>query len=151
MDRRSVLGMGAAAVVAATAGARGADPVPTTDHLPGDPAEIIGLWPGTPPDGESLQLQPQLLERSQTPDLFHDRFATDITLPLLTVFRPATPDGSALLVAPGGGYRRVVIDKEGFELAPRMNAAGVTVFVLRYRLPSEGWANGADVPLQDAQ
>ena len=29
--------------------------------------------------------------------------------------------------------------------------AGVTCFVLRYRLPGEGWANRSDVPLQDAQ
>ena len=31
------------------------------------------------------------------------------------------------------------------------NAAGVTCFVLRYRLPGEGWARRSDVPLQDAQ
>jgi acetyl esterase/lipase len=151
MDRRSVLGMGAAAVAAVAGRACAADPVPTTDRLPGDPVETIGLWPGTPPGGENLHLQLQLLERSQAPDLFHDRFVTDVTLPLLTVFRPTQPDGSALLIAPGGGYRRVVIDKEGFEAAQRLSASGTTVFVLRYRLPGEGWANAADVPLQDAQ
>jgi acetyl esterase/lipase len=151
MDRRSVLGMGMAAVASVTAGARAADPLPATDHLPGDPAETVGLWPGAPPGGEGLHLRLQLLERSQTPALFHDRFVTDITLSLLTVFRPSQPDGSALLVIPGGGYRRVVIDKEGFEAAQRLTTAGVTVFVLRYRLPGEGWANAADVPLQDAQ
>jgi acetyl esterase/lipase len=151
MDRRSVLGMGAAAVAAATTGARAGDPAPTTDRLPGDPTETIGLWPGTPPGGENLHLHLQLLERSQEPDLFHDRFVTDITMPMITVFRPARSDGSALLIAPGGGYSRVVIDKEGFEAAQRLTTAGVTVFVLRYRLPGEGWANAADVPLQDAQ
>ena len=151
MDRRSMLGLGAAVVAAFSAGARAAEPVPTSDRLPGDPTETIGLWPGTPPGGENLHLDLQLLERSQTPDLFHDRFAFDITLPLLTVVRPQRPDGSALLVAPGGGYRRVVIDNEGFEVAKRLAATGTTVFVLRYRLPGEGWANAADVPLQDAQ
>ena len=30
-------------------------------------------------------------------------------------------------------------------------AAGVTCFVLRYRLPGDGWAAGPDAPLQDAQ
>jgi len=33
----------------------------------------------------------------------------------------------------------------------RFTGAGITCFVLRYRLPGEGWANRADVPLQDAQ
>src|ERR1700712_4625050 len=149
MDRRTVLGL--VGIAAFSAKALAADPVPTTDRLPGDPNETIPLWPHIPPGGDGLHLTLQLLERSPPPELFHDRFVTDIAQPLLTVFRPDKPDGSALLVAPGGGYRRVVIDKEGFEAAHRLNGSGVTVFVLRYRLPGEGWANAADVPLQDAQ
>ncbi|WP_372782814.1 alpha/beta hydrolase [Phenylobacterium sp.] len=69
----------------------------------------------------------------------------------MTVFRPARPNGAALLIAPGGGYIRVVIDKEGFEVGHRLAAAGITCFVLRYRLPAEGWDQAADAPLQDAQ
>lgn len=151
MDRRSVLGLGAAAVASLATAARAADPVPTTDRLPGDPTETIPLWPHTSPGGAHVHLKLQLLERSPTPDIFHDRFVTDIQTPLLTVFRPDKPNGTALLIAPGGGYRRVVIDKEGFEAARRFAAEGITCFVLRYRLPAEGWENGADVPLQDAQ
>lgn len=151
MDRRSVLGLTAAAVAGLATQALAADPVPSSDRLPGDPTETIPLWPRTPPGGEGVRLTLQLMERSPTPDVFHDRYVTDIAQPLLTVFRPDKPDGSALLVAPGGGYRRVVIDKEGFEAARRLNGSGVTVFNLRYRLPFEGWADGADVPLQDAQ
>ena len=56
-----------------------------------------------------------------------------------------------MLIAPGGGYIRVVIDKEGFEVGHHLAAAGITSFVLRYRLPAEGWDRAADVPLQDAQ
>ena len=37
------------------------------------------------------------------------------------------------------------------DVARHLNGAGVTCFVLRYRLPGEGWANRSDVPLQDAQ
>jgi acetyl esterase/lipase len=44
-----------------------------------------------------------------------------------------------------------VIDKEGFEVAHRLAAAGITAFVLRYRLPREGWMQASDAPLQDAQ
>ena len=47
---------------------------------------------------------------------FQDRFVTGIAEPLMTVFRPAKPNGGAVLIAPGGGYIRVVIDKEGFEV-----------------------------------
>ena len=82
---------------------------------------------------------------------FQDRIVTQIGEPLMTVFRPARPNGAAILVLPGGGYVRVAIDKEGFETARRWAAAGITAFVLRYRLPAEGWADPADTPLQDAQ
>ena len=56
-----------------------------------------------------------------------------------------------MLVIAGGGYTCIVIDHEGFNTARRLNAAGITAFVLRYRLPAEGWADGANVPLQDVQ
>jgi acetyl esterase/lipase len=45
----------------------------------------------------------------------------------------------------------VSVANEGVDVAERMNALGITVFVLTYRLPGEGWTNRADVPLQDAQ
>ena len=68
----------------------------------------------------------------------------------MSVFRPKVPNGAAALLIPGGGYIRVVIDKEGFEVARRLAGAGVTCFVLRYRLAREGWTS-RDVALQDAQ
>ena len=116
-----------------------------------DSTEIVRLWPGTPPGGAGVRLTLQVAERSPTPQLFQDRAATGIGEPILTVYRPQKPDGSAVLLAPGGGYARVVVDKEGIETALLLNQHGVTAFILRYRLPSEGWANGADVSLQDAQ
>ena len=64
---------------------------------------------------------------------------------------PDRPDGSAMILAPGGGYSREMLDFEGMDVARHFNGAGVTCFVLRYRLPGEGWQNRSDVPLQDAQ
>ena len=116
-------------------------------HL-ADPTEIVTLWPGAAPGRGDLRLKLEIAERSTSPD-FKDRAVTGISQPLFTVFRPAQPDGSAVLVFTGGNYVRVVIDKEGFETARRLNQAGVTAFVMRYRLPCEGWA--PDAPLQDAQ
>ena len=69
----------------------------------------------------------------------------------MLVFRPEHPNGAAVLLCPGGGYARVVLDKEGYESAARLNAAGVTCFVLLYRLPGDHWGAGPDAPLQDAQ
>lgn len=69
----------------------------------------------------------------------------------MAVFRPARPNGGAALIFPGGGYRWVVIDKEGYELARWFAGRGVTAFVLFYRLPGEKWLSGPDTPLADAQ
>ena len=148
MDRRTVLGLGAAALT--TMAAKSETPRPD-GSLPSDPAEVIALWPATPPGGEAVHLAAHIVERSPDPAAINNRYVDNVGVPLLTVFRSARPDGSAVMIAPGGGYVREVLDKESFETARRLNAAGVIAFVLRYRLPGEGWANRADVPLQDAQ
>lgn len=115
-----------------------------------DPTEIIRLWPSTPPGGEGVKLVTKMESFSHNL-ANHDRFLQHVGDPHLWVCRPQRPDGSAVLVIAGGGYTLIVIDHEGFETARRLNAAGVTAFVLQYRLPGEGWADSADVPLQDMQ
>lgn len=140
LDRRSLLGLAAASL---------APPVWAASRP--DPIEIIRLWPDGAPGSERVTVKLDVFERSPTPDLFKDRAATGVTDPVLTVFRPPNPDGSAVLIVPGGGYRRVVIDKEGFEAARVLVAAGVTCFVLRYRLPGDGWAAGPGAPAEDAR
>ena len=117
---------------------------------PPDPTEVVPLWPGPPPGAPVPPPHEMVVDRVETSG-FQDRYVTGVGRPLMTVFRPKSPTGAAALVVPGGGYVRVVIDKEGFEIARRLNAAGVTAFVLRYRLPPEGWANPGAVPLQDGQ
>lgn len=148
MKRRTVLRLGAAALAAMGTRAQAMAP---DASLSADPTEIIALWPATPPGGENVHLTARIVERSEHPDVWRDRYVDSVGAPILTVFRPARPDGSAIVLAPGGGYVRTVIDKEAFESARRFSAAGITVFVLRYRLPGEGWANRSDVPLQDIQ
>lgn len=128
------------AAVAAEAGA-----------APPAPDRQIPLWPGTPPGSEGLDLPQRIVERSSDPAL-PDRYVDGVARPWLDVYRPARPDGRALLVLPGGGYQRVVLDKEGTALLPAFaGQAGLTLFVLQYRLPGEGHANPRDVPLADAQ
>lgn len=115
-----------------------------------DPTETIDLWPGIPPGaGAKLPLE-QVHERSAD-RAFNDRYALGIARPRMAVFRPSRPNGSAVLIFPGGGYRWVVVDKEGYELARWFAARGVTAFALFYRLPAEGWRSGPDTPLADAQ
>ncbi|WP_343518220.1 alpha/beta hydrolase [Sphingomonas sp.] len=115
-----------------------------------DPAETIELWPNGAPGMPAKPPVEIVNERSKDPT-FHDRSVQGITRPRLAVFRPEQPNGAAVMIMPGGGYRWVVIDKEGHELGRWLSARGFTVFVLFYRLPGDGWAAGPNVALSDAQ
>jgi acetyl esterase/lipase len=115
---------------------------------PGD--EIIDLWPGVAPGGERVTVKEEVVER--LPDgPMRDRFVQHVTRPSMTIFKPrAAFNGITLLIVPGGGYIRVVIDKEGVEAADWFTERGFAAAVLRYRLPGDGWVNGADAPVNDA-
>jgi len=81
-----------------------------------------------------------------------NRYVEDVAEPWLTIYRPEHPNGHGLLVIPGGGYQRVVLDKEGTALVPEFVwEAGLTLFILHYRMPGDGHANAKDVPLADAR
>lgn len=120
------------------------------DHPAGPDHQVIALWPNGPPGGVPAGLREEVVERSPSGPL-RDRYVQHVVRPNLVVFRPAHATGASLLMAPGGGYKWVVMDKEGYEAAERFAAAGLTVYVLSYRLPGDGWAAGPDTPLQDAQ
>nr|WP_274705316.1 alpha/beta hydrolase [Sphingomonas sp. H160509] len=64
---------------------------------------------------------------------------------------PSRPNGAAVLVAAGGGYKRIEMASEARPAAGWLAAHGITAFILRYRLPGEGWNAGPLAPLQDAQ
>jgi acetyl esterase/lipase len=115
-----------------------------------DPTETIVLWPAGAPGGEAVTVTEQILERGD-PNGVRDRAMAHTRKPVLMVFRPKTPNGAAVMLIPGGGYVRAVLDKEGYEMARWLNQRGYTCFVLFYRMPGDGWTAGADTPLQDAQ
>lgn len=153
MDRRRVMGIGVAAALAGPGLADGARAQVMRDepgYLPGDSTEFVPLWPGTPPGGEGVHQTLKVTDEIE-PDGFHVRAIRQIQTPGFFVWRPANPNGLGLLIIPGGGYAVEGADRGGREIAEHFTALGITCFILRYRLPAEGWAARADVPLQDAQ
>jgi acetyl esterase/lipase len=74
-----------------------------------------------------------------------------VLTPRLIVFPPEKPCGTAVIICPGGGYRSLNIENTRF-ISERLNAVGVTTFVLVYRLPSsEIMLNPSIAGLQDVQ
>jgi len=110
----------------------------------------LELWPGGTPGADKVTVREEVIERLPAGPM-RDRFVQHVTRPLLTLYPPkAAYNGITLLIVPGGGYVRVVIDKEGVEAAEWFTARGFAAAVLRYRLPADGWTAGADAPVHDA-
>jgi acetyl esterase/lipase len=88
--------------------------------------EVIPLWPDGAPVTKDRKEQAEVR---------------------LTVYRPEQPNGTAMVICPGGGYGMLVTKGEGSGIAAWLNQHGITGAVLEYRLPK-----GEPVrPLSDAQ
>lgn len=63
-------------------------------------------------------------------------FARNVTVATLTPFLPdpAKASGAAVIVAPGGGFRTLSMNNEGWDVAKALADKGVAAFVLKYRL-----------------
>ncbi|EKO3397975.1 alpha/beta hydrolase [Vibrio fluvialis] len=116
-----------------------------TQWFPGH--TVIPLWPSTQPVPD---LAPRFSDRSSD-EVVRDREISQITRPEMVVVEPEHPNGIGLLVLPGGSYQRVAFDKEGMDTAIAMSEKGYTVFVMTYRMPGDGHAEGVHAPLADAQ
>ncbi len=78
----------------------------------------------------------------------------NVIRPTLQVFLPAIKNeaGTSVIICPGGGYARLAIEHEGYEVAQAFNAMGVTAFVLKNRLPGDACMEHKETgPLMDVQ
>ena len=101
----TIAAAGASQTVPATQTGRGAAPPPPS------PQEIL-LWENGAPGALGQ---------------------TDADKPSITVYRaPRGSSGTAIVVAPGGGYANLATEHEGRQEAYWFNAMGITAFVLRY-------------------
>jgi len=94
------------------------------------PSEIP-LYPGAAPGSEKWDWEEK---SATTPNGLP--IVTDVVKPVLLHYpaEKAKAVGSAMIVAPGGGFRALMMSYEGADIARRLNAMGVDAFVLKYRL-----------------
>ena len=91
---------------------------------------VISLYEGKPPGSESWTQT----EAENTKNLWRTRLIYNVVEPTMTVFPAAEPNGTAMIICPGGGFHCLSIDSEGNQVADWLTEKGVTCFVLRYRL-----------------
>ena len=126
--KRTICGL---IVVIAVAWGSGANAQPPG---PGSPSEIP-LYSGVAPGSEKWDWQEKAVTRPNgLPTV------TDVVRPVLLHY-PAEKGKSisaAMVVAPGGGFRALMMSYEGADIAKRLNAMGIEAFVLKYRLTHNG-------------
>lgn len=143
-------------LVALVAAVGASDPPPI-------PPGAFSIWPGTAPNETAGFPGPEawVQDGSQVgcgpgwpnSDL-QCRKIMNVSSPTLTPFLVTNGTGAAVVIAPGGGYTILAMDKEGFDVAQMWNRLGVSAFVLKYRVPARPDVEGLPkwwAPLQDAQ
>ena len=93
-----------------------------------------------PAQPNAIVLDTGPLPGATSPESWHRQynsvFARNVTVATLTPFLPdpAKATGAAVIVAPGGGFRTLSMDNEGYDVAKALAAKGVAAFVIKYRL-----------------
>lgn len=100
------------------------------------PTTVLKLWPEGVPGAKDIG-----------PEHNQNGHTDNVSDPTLTVYGPAVdhPNGTAVIIAPGGGYVRLSTAREGEQYANWLSTLGVTSFVLKYRMKEFGHP----APLQD--
>jgi len=104
-------------------------------------AEKIMLWPT---GGDQTRPGPSVVITPQGK-------VTEVNAPFLTLYSPKTFNGKTVLIAAGGGYRRIEQAKEAIPAAHFLTQQGFRAYVLTYRLPSAHWPEGKDVAMKDVR
>ncbi len=89
---------------------------------------VIPLYKGAAPGSEKWTWN----EREFTAG--NMKIVMDVSKPSVTAFLPANPNGTAIIIAPGGAFHALAIEHEGTAVAKWLNERGITAFVLKYRL-----------------
>lgn len=116
---------------------------------------VLELWPGKAP-GEKGDIGEEKVEGPRPTDKTPVKRITNVSKPTITVYRPEKDKntGTAIVVAPGGGYSILAWEHEGTQVAEWLRDLGVTAVLLKYRVPRRSDTPKGEPPigaLQDAQ
>lgn len=110
----------------------------------------LKLWPDGPPSAMPAKSE-ATAKLIQSYGGANPTRLTDISDPTITVYHPAKPNGTSVVVAPGGGFMFLSYSFEGTQVCEWLNSIGVTAVLLKYRTPTRDDAEPFRLPVQDAQ
>lgn len=107
-------------------------------HLSAQEPLEVQLWPNGTPNNNGQKGKEEKLDNGRV---------ANITDPSITIYKSGKPNSPAIIMCPGGGYVRLAMNHEGYDMAPWFNAQNITYVILKYRMP-----NGySEIPLSDAE
>lgn len=103
-----------------------------------DKPTALDLWPAKPPGDVAAKGEERDLTKDADSLIAGKRLIRlgNVSKPTITVYRPAKPNGTCVIVCPGGGYHILAHDLEGTEVCQWLNRIGVTAVLLKYRVPA---------------
>lgn len=109
----------------------------------------LKLWPNgaQEPVGFKIEAEKEIPKKNDA-DV---KRVTNVSEPTIAIYKPANPNGTAVIVAPGGGYSILAIEHEGTQVCEYLNTIGVTGILLKYRVPARSKEDPSKEPLQDVQ
>lgn len=93
--------------------------------------KIITLYNGAAPGSENWNWKEKEFFVKEP---LNANVAYNITNPTLTLFKPDSSNGCAVIICPGGGFHVLNIENEGYKIARELNKKGITAFVFKYRV-----------------
>jgi acetyl esterase/lipase len=116
-----------------------------------EPIELP-IWKGVAPGSELVDERELVVDRGKGKG-YVDRSISHVHRPTITVHLPQNSGckpSPAIIICPGGGLTRVVIDKEGNDFAKWLSKRGVVGIVLKFRtVKSEKHYYGVSAPTAD--
>lgn len=98
--------------------------------------QVIHLYDGPAPGSEHPKYKEDAIGDGDAKTLIN------VSDPTLTVYLPDKPNGTAMVVCPGGAFIGLAMENEGVRVAKWLNEKGITAFLLKYRLSPLAKADG---------
>jgi acetyl esterase/lipase len=106
-------------------------------------AQTINIWPGVAPGSEHWTQQEKTYKNTPVGTVIQN-----VVTPTITAYLPARAKatGTAVIIAPGGGFIALATTLEGEGLARFLQQRGIAAFLLKYRTIEQ---RGSGIPNMD--
>lgn len=94
-------------------------------------AQVVNLWPGVAPGSEHWTQAERVIENTPIGTVI-----MNVVTPTVTAYLPdrTHATGTGVIIAPGGAFVALAVDREGNDVARWLQQHGIAAFVLKYRV-----------------